>query len=110
MKKIVTTSILVLILAFGLKAQTITVPEFTKSSIILYAKYPASAGDYEFSFYDGGTALPVIKIKQDKGYSFYTNFMPLIGQILDDLRVKGYKLIDTDGSGQYSEYYYFQKD
>jgi hypothetical protein len=109
MKKIMIILILGFVLSAELKAQiNITIPPFYESSVILYASL-AFSGDHEFYFYDGGTALPVIKVPIPKGQGSFSTFYPAIGYTINELKKRSYKLIDTEFANG-NNIYYFQKD
>ena len=110
MKKVFITIISTLIWVSGMKAQTnITVPEFSQSSIMLFADVEFGA-DCELYFFDGATALPVIKVPGIKGKSALEFFFPQLGHIINELKKRGFKLIDTEIDSGNNYIYYFQKD
>lgn len=110
MKKLITTSIFVLFLVLGLKAQqALKVPTFTQPSVLVFIH--SAGSNFEYTFYDGGVASPMQMVPITKGVLYAIQIIPHVAYFTNEITKQGYKIsVTNEGQELVHNTYYFIKD
>jgi hypothetical protein len=112
MKKIIITSIFMLFLLLGLKAQNITIPTFSNETVTLKVATNGAKGEivvtdgdieYTADLKPYNSNLTIKHENQIYNQKQTTN-------VMNQLKKQGYKLISSIVTEGYNPTYYFQKD